>query len=96
MITTPLSQQRLLLEVKVNLPILTDEILEDLRVAIQIEYKNRDKENPLQERHWCNLSLEEQKQLMKATAVPEVYEDWWKSQKLKRNRRYPKKRELSL
>ena len=40
-ITTPLSQTRLLLEVKVNLPILTDEILEDLKVAIQIENNKR-------------------------------------------------------
>ena len=42
--TTPLSQQRLLLEIKSNLPILTDEILDELRESIQIEHHKRNAE----------------------------------------------------
>jgi len=94
-ITTPLSQERLCLEVKVNLPILTDEILEDLRIAIAIELGKRN-DTPLQQLHWVNMSRKQQDQLMRDEATDEVYADWKKQEKLKRNRRYPKKRELTL
>jgi len=33
---------------------------------------------------------------MRDEATDEVYADWKKQEKLKRNRRYPKKRELTL
>ena len=94
-ITTPLSQERLCLEVKVNLPILTDEILAELLQATQIEIGKRN-DSPLQERHWVNMSRKQQDQLMRDEATDEVYADWKKQEKLKRNRRYPKKRELTL
>jgi hypothetical protein len=76
------------MELKINLAVLTDEILEELLQATQSEIRKRN-DSPLQERHWCNLTLEEQTALMKETAIPEVFDDWRKSQKLKRNRRYP-------
>jgi hypothetical protein len=41
MITTPLSQTRLLLEIKINLPILTDEILEELIAVVEVEHQRR-------------------------------------------------------
>jgi len=96
-ITTPLSQERLCLEVKVNLPILTDEILAELLQATQIEtWQRRHTGQPLQQLHWVNMNSDQQDQLMRDEATDEVYADWKKQEKLKRNRRYPKKRELTL
>jgi len=42
--TTPLSQTRLLLEIQINLPILTDEILDELRAVVEVEHHNRNAE----------------------------------------------------
>ena len=42
--TRPLSQTRLLLEIQINLPILTDEILDELRAAIEVEHHKRNAE----------------------------------------------------
>jgi len=93
---TNLGMERLCLELEQTIADVPDVYFQQLRSLVEGEHRRRRALVEGEDKVWVNMSPEEQNDLMYETNNKEMYEDWSKAQKLKKNRRYPKQRELTL